>query len=102
MRRIGVPDILPHLIHTPGYVKVRGVIRATITVPEAGRILGVSRNTAYAAAARGELPVVRIGRRVLIPRQRFLEMLGIAREASAAEAANKLAAAGAARVGGAI
>ena len=31
------------------------------TVPEAGRLLGISRNSAYDAAARGELPIVKIG-----------------------------------------
>ena len=32
---------------------------ATITVPEAGQVLGIGRDAAYAAAARGELPVLR-------------------------------------------
>jgi excisionase family DNA binding protein len=73
---------------------------ATLTVPEAGRLLGVSRNTAYAAAARGDLPVVRVGRRVLIPRQRLLDMLGAASEVPAASAANKLAGVAAGEVGG--
>ena len=36
-----------------------------LTVPEAGRrYFGLSRNGSYAAAACGELPVVRIGRKV--------------------------------------
>ena len=42
--------------------------RLTYTVPEAGRRLGVGRNSAYAAARRGEIPTVRIGRRLLVPR----------------------------------
>lgn len=48
---------------------------ATINVPEAGRILGLSRNGAYAAAARGEIPVIRIGRKLLVPRKLFMAML---------------------------
>jgi hypothetical protein len=41
---------------------------ATLTVPEAGRrYFDLSRNAAYAAAARGELPVVRIGRLLRVP-----------------------------------
>jgi excisionase family DNA binding protein len=51
--------------------------RATITVPEAGRLLGVGRDAAYAAAERGELPVLRLGRRLLVPVPRLLELLGI-------------------------
>jgi excisionase family DNA binding protein len=41
--------------------------RATITVEEAGVLLGLSRNSAYLAAKRDELPTLRIGRRVLVP-----------------------------------
>lgn len=42
--------------------------RKTLTVPEAGKIyFGLSRNAAYEAARRGQLPVIRIGRRVRVP-----------------------------------
>jgi excisionase family DNA binding protein len=43
------------------------VERKTRTVEEAAEILGIGRSAAYAAAARGELPVLRVGRRVLVP-----------------------------------
>jgi excisionase family DNA binding protein len=39
----------------------------TTSVEEAGRRLGVSRNSAYEAARSGELPVIKIGRRLLVP-----------------------------------
>jgi hypothetical protein len=40
----------------------------TLTVPEAGKkFFSLSRNAAYAAAARGELPVVKIGRLLRVP-----------------------------------
>lgn len=42
--------------------------RVTLTVPEVALILGISRNEAYLAVQRGELPARRIGRRILIPR----------------------------------
>jgi excisionase family DNA binding protein len=48
---------------------------ATITVPEAAEWLGVGRNTAYEAAARGEIPMIRIGARVLVPVERLRAML---------------------------
>jgi excisionase family DNA binding protein len=38
-----------------------------MTVGAAAKILGIGRNQAYAAAARGELPVIRIGKRLLVP-----------------------------------
>jgi excisionase family DNA binding protein len=40
----------------------------TITVPEAGkRYFGMSRGASYAAAERGEIPTVRIGRLLRVP-----------------------------------
>jgi excisionase family DNA binding protein len=51
----------------------------TLTIEEAARSLGVGRNAAYEAARRGELPVVRIGRRLLVPKvalDRMLEQVG--------------------------
>jgi excisionase family DNA binding protein len=47
----------------------------TYSVPEAAQLLGINRNTAYEAAARGELPVIKIGKRLLIPRAKFDAML---------------------------
>jgi excisionase family DNA binding protein len=55
---------------------------ATLTVEQAAALLGVSRGTAYNAVKAGEIPTVRIGRRVLVPRQRLDAMLaGEAQEA---------------------
>lgn len=52
-----------------------GEERLTYTLNEAARRLGISRALAYEAAHRGELPVCRIGRRVLIPRAALLRLL---------------------------
>jgi excisionase family DNA binding protein len=49
--------------------------RETLTVEEAGRILGLGRAAAYAAVRRGEIPSLRFGRRVLVPRQALDRML---------------------------
>ena len=49
--------------------------RRTYTVEEAARRLGLSRNGAYEAVKRGEIPSIRIGRRVLVPRAAFEHML---------------------------
>ena len=51
--------------------------RKTIRVEEAGRWLGVSRNAAYEAAKRGEIPTIKIGRRLLVPVVPFERMLGL-------------------------
>ena len=52
------------------------VDRQTVTVIEAAKILGISRTSAFEAIHRGQIPYVRIGRRILIPRaalERLLE-----------------------------
>lgn len=59
--------------------------RLTITVPEAGQLLNIGRDAAYAAAERGELPVLRLGRRLVVPVPRFMELLGAQRQSGAAE-----------------
>jgi excisionase family DNA binding protein len=41
--------------------------RVTLSVPEAGEKLGISRGSAYEAARRGEIPTIRIGSRLLVP-----------------------------------
>lgn len=43
--------------------------RQTLTVEEAAKLLGVSRGSAYEPVRVGELPVVRLGRRLLVPRE---------------------------------
>ena len=39
-----------------------------LTVPEAAKMLRIGRNLAYELVARGELPAVRLGRAIRIPR----------------------------------
>ena len=51
--------------------------RLVFTVDEAAQLLGISRSFAYEAVQRGEIPSMRIGRRILVPKAallRFLEM----------------------------
>jgi excisionase family DNA binding protein len=49
--------------------------RLTWTVPEAAQLLGISKDSAYEAAHRGDLPVRVIGRRMLVPRAALLRLL---------------------------
>ncbi len=42
--------------------------RTCISVPEAAEMLGISRNFAYELVKRRELPAVKLGKRLLIPR----------------------------------
>ena len=49
--------------------------RKTVTVTEAAKVLGVSRNKAYEAAHRGEIPTIKIGKRLLVPLAALERML---------------------------
>ncbi len=51
-----------------------------MTIAEAAELLGISRNTAYEAARSGELvgvPVLRVGRRLLVPAASLRAVLGL-------------------------
>lgn len=41
--------------------------KLTLTVEEVGELLGISRPTAYELTKRSDFPVLRIGRRIVIP-----------------------------------
>jgi excisionase family DNA binding protein len=49
--------------------------RLTLTVEEVAATLGISRAFAYEAVRRGEIPSIRIGRRVLVPRAALEKLL---------------------------
>jgi len=49
--------------------------RACISVPEAAQMLGISRNFAYEMVKQRKLPVVKFGKRLLIPRAALDKML---------------------------
>jgi excisionase family DNA binding protein len=54
----------------------------TLSVDETAELLGISRGAAYEAVKSGELPSVRIGRRILVPRAQILALVDGARPTS--------------------
>jgi hypothetical protein len=44
-------------------------------VPEAGALLGLTRNGSYEAAKRGDIPTIRIGGLIKVPKVAFHRML---------------------------
>ena len=61
------------------------VDRLTYTIPEAAQAIGIGKSTLYGLINNGELRTIRLGKRVLIPRDSILELLGMAAAASTAE-----------------
>ena len=49
--------------------------RLTYDVGTAARLLGLSRNSAYLACLNGQLPCLKVGKRILIPRVALERML---------------------------
>ena len=49
--------------------------RLVYDVPEAGAKLGLSRNASYAAAKRGDLPTIKIGKLLRVPKAAFDQLL---------------------------
>jgi excisionase family DNA binding protein len=58
-----------------------GTLPEVLIVDQAGAILRLSRNTIYDAIERGEIPHVRIGRWILIPRGGLLRFPGTGSDA---------------------
>jgi len=49
--------------------------RETLDVRDAANLLGVQRGTLYRAVGEGKFPAIRVGRRLLIPRQAVERLL---------------------------
>jgi excisionase family DNA binding protein len=68
--------------HRPSPVVIRHPLphpdnneRLTLTVTEAAELLGISRAFAYELVARHELPAIKLGRRLVIPRRAIDDLL---------------------------
>ena len=49
--------------------------RQVVSVVEAGSLLGIGRSAAYQAVARGDIPHIRLGRRIVVPVRALERML---------------------------
>lgn len=49
--------------------------RLVLNAGEAAELLGISRALVYELCARGEIPHLRLGRRVVIPRRAFISLI---------------------------
>lgn len=58
--------------------------RTTLTVEEAGQILGICRSSAYEAVKRGQLPAIKVVGRLVVPVPRLMELLGYSTPPAAA------------------
>ena len=61
--------------------------RLTYTVEEAAGVLGISRGLAYELVKSGDIPAVRLGRRLVVPRSALASLLETTPQAGLALAA---------------
>jgi len=54
-----------------------GTAPAAYSIPEAGAMVGLSRNGSYDAARRKEIPVLAFGRKKIVPRAIWHQKLGL-------------------------
>lgn len=61
---------------------IRDVSRETLNIEAAGKVLGVSRAVAYELARRDQLPVpvIRLGRRMVVSKRALDEVLSARKE----------------------
>jgi hypothetical protein len=55
----------------------------TYDVPEAGAMVGLNRNASYAAAKRGDIPTIRFGKLLKVPKPAWhkkLELAGLRKD----------------------
>jgi excisionase family DNA binding protein len=74
------PDDAPD-VRSPGSNTVPLNERLAFSVEEAGALLGISRDLAYDLVARRELPSIRLGRRLVVPRRALEDALSRLTEA---------------------
>ncbi len=49
--------------------------KLTLNCNETAKLLGIARGSVYLAIERGEIPVLRLGKRLLIPRKALEDLL---------------------------
>jgi excisionase family DNA binding protein len=53
--------------------------KLTLTIDETAKLLGISRPLAYKIIGLGQLPSIRLGKRLLVPKKALEEMLEVPR-----------------------
>jgi len=74
-----VPNIISHRgwhVKQEDQIRARPAI-AAYSIPEAGAMVGLSRNGAYDAANRGEIPTLNFGRKRVVPKAIWDRKLGL-------------------------
>lgn len=49
--------------------------RITFTISEAAKIIGISKSLAYRLARDGQIPTIKLGNRILIPKKKLYKFI---------------------------
>ena len=88
-RRGTTPTPTPRRRDRSNWYRADGIERAAYTVAEAAKLIGIGRRQAYEAALKGEIPAIRVGRRVAVPKAALHALLGLAPEGVPVESGNR-------------
>ena len=67
---------LPHEIRRRLLDSFHNIDDATLSVPQAGkRFLGLGRNASYNAAARGDIPTIKVGKKIRVSVSAMRQMI---------------------------
>jgi excisionase family DNA binding protein len=58
-------------------IELDPAVAPTLSVDEAANVLGVGRSTAYTAVHSGEIPSIRVGKRIRVPTAAVRRMLDL-------------------------
>jgi hypothetical protein len=47
-----------------------------LSIPDAGAMVGLGKNASYDAAKAGQIPVLEFGKQKIVPRARWLQIIG--------------------------
>ena len=56
---------------------VKEMEKSAYNMKEVAEVLGISKSLAYEMAKKGELPIIRMGNRILVPIKRLEEMFDV-------------------------
>lgn len=56
---------------------VKEIEKLAYNMKEVAEVLGISKSLAYEMAKKGELPIIRMGNRILVPIKRLEEMFDV-------------------------
>ena len=73
----GIRDVVRDRARSGAYYGMRNDHAVTLTVEQAAAVPGIGRSTAYELVHTGDIPSLRLGRRLVVPTAALADALGV-------------------------